>query len=66
MARKNIRSIIHILTFNKVPKLFLIHLVFQAMKMLNHFPVNRGISDTISPTEVMTDERLHYKKHIGI
>ena len=59
-----IRSIRHNLPFNKVPKIFLIHLVFQAIKIMNQFPVKGGISDTITPTTIMTDKSLHYKKHI--
>ena len=66
MAKDIIRSIRHILPFNKVPKLFLIHLVFQAIKMLNHFPVKGGISDTIIPATIMTDESLHYEKYLGL
>ena len=48
------------LSFNKVPKLFLIHLIFQAIKILKHFPVKGGISDTISLTTIMKYESLHY------
>ena len=54
-------SIRQSLPFNKVPKLFLIHLVFQSIKILNNFPVKGGISDTIRPTTIMTGETLHYK-----
>ena len=46
-------------TFNKVPKLFLIYLVFQAIKIMNHFHVEGNISDTITPTTIMTDESIH-------
>ena len=42
-TRENTRSIRHILPFNKVPKIFLIHLLFQAIKMLNYFNVKGGI-----------------------
>ena len=47
-------------------RIFLIHLVFQSTKMLNHFPVKVGISDTISPTTTMIGESLHYKQHLNI
>ena len=36
--------------------------MFQATKMLNQFPVKWGISDTIIPKTIMTDNSLHYKK----
>ena len=39
LEKESIRYIRHSLPLNKVPKIFLIHLVFQAIKMLNHFPL---------------------------
>ena len=54
VAKERIRSTRHSITFNNVTKLFMIHLVFGAIKMLNHFPVKWGISDTISPKTIMT------------
>ena len=36
-------------------------------KILNQFPVGGvGVSDTISPTTIMTGEIIHYKKHPGL
>ena len=61
-AKESISYIRHSLPFNKVPKLFLIHLVFQEIKMLNHFPVKGNISGTISPTTIMIGDSIHYKK----
>ena len=60
VAKESIRSISHILPFNKVLKLFLTHLLFQVIKMLNHFPVKGGISDTIISTTIMIGKSLHY------
>ena len=40
--------------------------MFQAIKTMNHFPVKGGISDTIRPETIMTDESLHYKRYIGL
>ena len=65
VTKESIRYIRYSLPFNKVPKLFLIHLVFQAIKMTNHFPVRGGISDTIIPTAIMTGESIHYKKFMS-
>ena len=64
--RKSIRSIRHSLSFNKVSKLFQIHLEFQAIKMMNQFPLKGGIFDTIAPTAIMIVVIFHYKNHIGI
>ena len=52
----------HVLPFNKVPKIFMIRLVFQVIKMLNQFSVKGDISDMISPTIIMTGKIIHYKK----
>ena len=62
VTTETIRSIRH----SQGPKIFLIHFVFQAIKMLNHFPVKGGISNTIIPTTIITSDNLHYKKHLGL
>ena len=61
LAKKSIRCIRQILPHKKVPKLLLIYLLFQAIKIQNNFPVKRGISDTISSTEIITCESLYFK-----
>ena len=66
VTKESIRSLRHSLTFNKVPKIFLIHLLFQAIKMINHIPVKGGISDMISPTIIMTGKSINYKKHLSL
>ena len=63
-GKESIRSIQHSLTFNKVPNIFLIHLLLQAIKMMIHLPVKVGVSDTIIPTTIMTENMIHYKKHL--
>ena len=47
--------------FKKVTKKFMIYLVFQSIKMLNHVSVRGGIYDTIRPTTIMRYKSLHYK-----
>ena len=49
-----------------IPKLFLIYLVFLAIKTPNHFPIKEGISDTIRPITNTAGESLHYKKYLGL
>ena len=56
LEKESIRYIRHSLPFNRVTKLFLIHLVFQTIKILNHFTVKGGIYGIISPTKTMTDK----------
>ena len=46
VEKESIRYITHSLPFNKVSKIFLINLVFQAIKIMNHFPV-KGVYLTL-------------------
>ena len=52
VAKESLSSIWHRLPFNRIPKLFLIHLEFQAIKMLNHFPVKGGYMTRWSPQKL--------------
>ena len=63
VAYKRVRYIRHSLPFNKVTKIFLIHLVFQTIKILNHFTVKGGIYGIISPTTTMTGKSINLKKN---
>jgi hypothetical protein len=56
----------HSLPFNRIPRLLTIHIVFIAVKLLNHFPPKGGISETVSPKTIMTGETLDYKKHLSL
>ena len=49
----------------RTPELYLIRLVFQQIEIMNHFPIKRVISDTISPTTIIKGKIIHYKKDIG-
>ena len=52
--------------YKKLPKILTIHIVFQAVKILNFFPQKGGISDTLSPKTILTGETLSYKKHLNL
>jgi hypothetical protein len=54
------------LPFSRIPKLLMIHLIFNCVKLLNHFPAKGGILDTLSPKTIMTGKTLHYKKHLSL
>jgi hypothetical protein len=54
VVKERCRSSQHSLPFNRIPKLLTIHIVFNSIKLLNHFPVKGGISDTLSPKTIMT------------
>jgi hypothetical protein len=65
-VKERTRATRHSLPFTRVPKLLMIHIVFHAVKLLNHFPTKGGISATISPKTIMTGETLHYKRHLSL
>jgi hypothetical protein len=44
----------------------MIHIVFNAVKMLNFFPMKGGISDMLSPKTIMSGETLEYKEHLSL
>jgi hypothetical protein len=56
----------HSLPFQRIPKLLMIHIVLNAVKMFNFFPTKGGISDTLSPKTIMSGQTLDYKKHLSL
>jgi hypothetical protein len=44
----------------------MIHIVLNAVKMLNFFPTKGEISNTLSPKTIMSGETLDYKKHLSL
>ncbi len=44
----------------------MIHIVLNAVKLLNFFPTKGGVSDTLSPKTIMSGETLDYKKHLRL
>jgi hypothetical protein len=66
VVKERSRAAHHSLPFQRIPKLLMIHIVLNAVKMLNFFPIKGGISDTLSPKTIMSGETLNYKKHLGL
>jgi hypothetical protein len=60
------RAAQHSLPFQQIPKLLMIHIVLNAVKMLNFFSTKGGISNTLSPKTIMFGETLDYKKHLSL
>jgi hypothetical protein len=60
------RAARHSLPFQRIPKLLMIHIVLNAVKMFNFFPTKGGISDTLSPKTIMSGSTLDYKKHLSL
>ena len=50
----------HSLLFKRIPKLLMIYIVFNVVKMLNFFPTKGGVSETLSPKTIMSRETLDY------
>jgi hypothetical protein len=66
VVKERARSFRYSLPLNRIPKLLTIHIVFVALKLLNHFPPKGRISNTISPKTIRTGETLDYKTHLSL
>jgi hypothetical protein len=64
VVKERCRASRHDLPFQRIPKLLLIHIVLNSVKMLNFFPTKGGVSDNISPKTIMSGEVLDYRKHL--
>jgi hypothetical protein len=56
----------HSLPFERIPKLMMIHILLNVVKLLNFFPTKGGVSDTLSPKTIMSGETLYFKKHLSL
>jgi len=52
--KERVRADIHSLPFRRLPKMIVIELVRRAVRLLNQFPALDGVSETMSPTTIMT------------
>ena len=52
-----------------MPKLMVVKLVYFVVHLLNTFPVENGVSETLSPAAIMTggylDSNKHCRLHFG-
>jgi hypothetical protein len=64
VVKERCRATRHSLPFERIPKLMTIHIVLNAVKLLNFFPTKGGVSDTLIPKTIMSGERLYFKKHL--
>jgi hypothetical protein len=51
--KERLRSCVHGLPFKRLPKLLVSHMTTHAVRCLNQFPWANGISDTLSPSDIM-------------
>jgi hypothetical protein len=47
------RGVLNILPFKKMPRLMLIELIYHMVLWLNAFPAKSGVSETLSPHEIV-------------
>ncbi len=58
------RGVLNTLLFKKMPQIILIELIYHVVLWLNTFPLQSGISETLSPREeIVLRHKLDYKKH---
>ena len=66
MIKELCRAIQHGLLCMRIPKILMINIVLNVVNMLNYFPTKGGISNTLIPKIIMSDETLDYQKHLCI
>ncbi|KAI2498511.1 Reverse transcriptase (RNA-dependent DNA polymerase) [Fragilaria crotonensis] len=52
--KERLRTCVHGLPFERLPKLMIRHMVIEAVRCLNQFPWKHGISDDMSPAALVT------------
>ena len=52
--------------FNRIPRLFLIYIIFVSVKMINYLPTKVTVSTLYRPKTIMSDKTLHYKRHLAL
>jgi hypothetical protein len=57
------RGILNTLPFNKMPRIILIELIYHVVLWLNALPVKSGVSQTLSPREIVVRHKLTFKDH---
>ncbi len=63
LIKEQERVILNTLLFKKIPRIMLIELVYHVVLWLNAFPANSGVSNTLSPREIVYRHKLDFVKH---
>ena len=63
VIKEQVRAVYHSLPFSNIPAQSTTHMVFFVTKLLNFFPVKRGISDQYSPKAIMSGEIINYRQY---
>ena len=63
VIKERVRSSVHYLPYEKIPKIILLYIVQEAANKLNYFPVKNGISPHYSPRMIVSKKTLNYATH---
>jgi hypothetical protein len=66
VVKERCQATCYSLPFMRIPTLLMVNIVLNAVKLLNLFPTEGGMSDTISPRTIMSGDTLDYKKDLCI
>jgi hypothetical protein len=66
LVKERCRATRHSLPFHTIPKLMMIHIVLNVVKLLIFFPTKGGVSDTLIPKTIMYGDTLDHKKHLSL
>jgi hypothetical protein len=61
--KERVRCIDATLPFQRIPPRMTIEMVYNCVFWLNCFPPGRGLSATMSPRQIMTGQRIDFRKH---
>ena len=64
--KERMRGLLATLQFDNMPRQMKIELVYFMVLWMNAFPVKSGLSNKISPRELLLRWRLNYKKHCRV
>ena len=61
VVQEKTRSVRHSLTFNKIPNILTIYIVFTVFRMINYLPIKGGVYLILRPNTILSGETLCYK-----
>ncbi len=64
--KERVRGLLNTLPFENLPRRMKIKFIYFMVLWMNAFPVKSGVSDKISPRELLLRWRLNYKKHCRV
>ena len=63
LIKERARSSYHNMPFQKLPSTVVVELIYNVVFFLNGFPWTQGISQDISPLEIVTGYKLDFQRH---